>query len=435
MTLPADGPTRSSALVAWARREGWPLAGVDPEGDLEDLEPLRDVVGDAQVVGLGESVHAISDFYRLKHRVLRFLVERLGFCVFALESGFAEGLVVDRWVQGGPGELDDVLRGGFTYNMGCCEEFAAQLAWMRDWNRAGREPRLRYRGTDVPGWLGSPRRALDEVVDYLREVDPHLAVQVQESVVATIVRVEGRYAPDAIARYRASTGRDRDRLTAALADLVAAMERGRPAWSALTGHDRFEVALRCAVNAAQFDAYVRHASNEGGGPPMQARDAAMAANIRWMLESVDRGQRIVVGAHNGHVQTAPLLLPGHGAASSTAGMYLRAALGDGYRAIGTTFTRLDEESAETVTEGAALPDAAPAGTMDAVLAEVGAPLLLVDLRAVGRDRAAAAELAEIRTMRLQGEVAELPVGEAFDALVHVDAIHAMRPRAVARDDA
>ncbi|HEX9889341.1 MAG TPA: erythromycin esterase family protein [Nitriliruptorales bacterium] len=414
-------------LTAWCRRAGQPLDRVDPDGGLGDLEPLVEVIGDARVVGLGESAHAMGEFYRLKHRLLRFLVERMGFSTFALESGFAEGLVVDRWVQGGAGDLDDVIRRGFTYNMGSSEEFAAQLTWMREHNLAGRSPRLRYRGTDLPGWLGSARPALDEVVGYLQDVDAPTADRVLARATPLVGRVAGRYQPDAVDRYAVLTGEERDGLTAALADLVATMERRRPDWIATTGTERFELALRCAVNAAQLDAHLRHAVAAGASTAvMEGRDVAMAANIRWMLDTVDRGERVVFGAHNGHVQAVPFLVAGQSVPSTSAGTYLRAALGQDYRPIGTTFASLD---------GGVETQAASAGTIDAVLAAVGVPLLLVDLRTIGNAPAAAEALGRIRRMRLQGGQVELTVGTAFDALVHVHELHGMHPRALARTDA
>ncbi|MFD7689892.1 hypothetical protein [Streptomyces sp. NPDC059781] len=39
------------------------------------MDVLGRMVGDAGVVGLGEATHGSRDFFRMKHRVLRHLVE------------------------------------------------------------------------------------------------------------------------------------------------------------------------------------------------------------------------------------------------------------------------------------------------------------------------------------------------------------------------
>ncbi|HEX8281588.1 MAG TPA: hypothetical protein VF551_09430 [Chthoniobacterales bacterium] len=65
----------------------WPLAGHDPNlGSTADLEPLRTLIGDSTVVAFGESYHTSGGFYRMKHRVFRYLVEKMGFRAFAIES-------------------------------------------------------------------------------------------------------------------------------------------------------------------------------------------------------------------------------------------------------------------------------------------------------------------------------------------------------------
>ncbi|MGH3926464.1 MAG: erythromycin esterase family protein, partial [Pseudonocardiaceae bacterium] len=52
-----------------------PLRTLDPaDPDISDLAVLRELVGDARVVCLGESAHGVSEYYQLKDRVLRFLV-------------------------------------------------------------------------------------------------------------------------------------------------------------------------------------------------------------------------------------------------------------------------------------------------------------------------------------------------------------------------
>jgi hypothetical protein len=104
------------------------LAGTDPTGPLDDLEPLADLVGDARVVAVGESAHFLREYTRLRHRVLRFLVERCGFTAFGLESGFSEGRAVDAWVGGGPGELAAIAPTGITNRRATAPSCASSCA-------------------------------------------------------------------------------------------------------------------------------------------------------------------------------------------------------------------------------------------------------------------------------------------------------------------
>jgi erythromycin esterase-like protein len=75
----------AAAVTGWIGQHALPLATIDPAAPLTELAPLRQLVGDAQVVGLGESTHGAGALFALKHRIVRLLVEELGFGCVALE--------------------------------------------------------------------------------------------------------------------------------------------------------------------------------------------------------------------------------------------------------------------------------------------------------------------------------------------------------------
>ena len=77
-----------------------PWSTVDPTADLADLEPLLRVWQSVRVVALGEATHGTSEFFRMKHRLIRFLVTRMGFSHLALEVSPEVGETLDAYVQG-----------------------------------------------------------------------------------------------------------------------------------------------------------------------------------------------------------------------------------------------------------------------------------------------------------------------------------------------
>src|SRR5262245_16373273 len=112
--MPASGRsrsrtrTRSRTMVAvvpevrdWIGEHAVPLKGVEAGIGYEDLAPLRELIGNARVVGLGEATHGTREFFQLKHRLFEFLVSELGFTLFLIEAGFGESLAVNRYVLTG----------------------------------------------------------------------------------------------------------------------------------------------------------------------------------------------------------------------------------------------------------------------------------------------------------------------------------------------
>ena len=90
-------------VTVWVERRAVEVS-LDITASNDDLAPLRDVVRNATVVGLGESTHGSHEQCHLKHRIVRFLVERIGFRTVAFEDDFASGVVIDHYLVTGDGD-------------------------------------------------------------------------------------------------------------------------------------------------------------------------------------------------------------------------------------------------------------------------------------------------------------------------------------------
>ena len=64
-----------------------------------DLAPLLERIGDARVVLLGEATHGTSEFYRMRERISRELIERKGFDFIAIEGDWPDAARIDRYVR------------------------------------------------------------------------------------------------------------------------------------------------------------------------------------------------------------------------------------------------------------------------------------------------------------------------------------------------
>src|SRR4029453_2527519 len=85
-------------VVRWIRGHARPLTTLDPRAPLTDLRPLRNMVRHATVVGLGGSTRGAHELFAITHRILRFMVEQLGFRSLALEEDWTKGIQIDEYV-------------------------------------------------------------------------------------------------------------------------------------------------------------------------------------------------------------------------------------------------------------------------------------------------------------------------------------------------
>lgn len=412
-------------IAQWLRDNAHTLH-TDPH-DVSDLEPLRDIVGDARVVAIGESTHRVHELYQIRHRLTRFLVTELGFTAFVMESGFPEGLRVNDWVRGGPGDLDELLHHGITYHMGKCAEMRDHLTWMR-----ARE--VRFYGMDIPDSSASARPAVEACLAFLADADPDYAAAVRASLLGLFDYLPTdrgglAWAAPALHAYLALDARVRNELTARIGDLAERMQAQRVVYTARTNPARFAPAFRCAVTARHTDAFLQAmaAAKNRTYAGANLRDAAMAETVEWILEREDR---VVVAAANGHVQRWPFTIPMLTNGMTTLGEHLAATLGERMVVIGSAV------GGGTFFLHRPIPGGPPGHTevftedlttldphsLDALLATAGIPHYLLDLRAVPAtgpvaDRFAAAT----STMTGMQPTPVNPVA-AFDAVVYVDKV-------------
>ncbi|HEX5759531.1 MAG TPA: erythromycin esterase family protein, partial [Thermoanaerobaculia bacterium] len=166
---PAPAP---QAVVDWIRAQAIPLLTPRAGHGFADLAPLRDVVGGARVVALGEATHGTREFFQVKHRLLEYLVSELGFSVFAIEASWPESEAVDEYVRTGRGDPAKALAGLYVWPWNT-EEVLDLIRWMRQWNAVPGRRQVRFYGFDVRAAAVSAER----LAARLRRIDPPLAAE------------------------------------------------------------------------------------------------------------------------------------------------------------------------------------------------------------------------------------------------------------------
>lgn len=414
LETPAD-PSGRQRFVKWAQTHAFPLQNSEvPRGD-SDLQPLKSSIGGARVVALGEPAHGIHETLALRNRLFRFLVEHGGFNVIALEAGLAESHRIADFVAGGPGSAEQVA-GDLTLGDPAVDDVEL-LRWMREYNASPGHPRkVKLYGMDMqliglPGATTPSHAALDQALAYLDRVDPAPARQTRAILAPYLDRLS-------VAKYASLSSLEHDGLSAALDDLIALFERQRPAFITVDSKAAYDWAYRNALVARQTDRLVRVQPPETPGkiPPeawrtMNARDAAMAENVTWILEREGPQARVLVYAHNAHVKNAVTeggVWSAFARPPNATGQYLRLALGHDLMIIGTSF---------------APAAAAPLDGLDLALSEVGVPRFFLDLRTTPRDPLVTAWLTARRPMQAnQVTFMTLSPSTAFDALLFIDGV-------------
>ncbi len=176
----------SEPFVSWARQNAIPVATTEPGQGFDDLQPFKEMVGSARVVGLGESIHAAHEFFEVRHRLLEFLVEEMGFTAFTMEGApFAEAVQIDEYMLGLREEPDSWQGDWFSGVFGAERELQELVRWMRRYNDDPTHDRkLHFYGIEGGGGgqFVSPLTPIEGVWRYLEKVDPDYAVTSRQTL-------------------------------------------------------------------------------------------------------------------------------------------------------------------------------------------------------------------------------------------------------------
>src|SRR5665647_582607 len=257
-----------------------------------DLEPLLNRIGDARVVLLGEATHGTSEFYRMRERISRELIERKGFTFIAIEGDWPDAARIDHYVRHAeypPSEWTAFAR--FPVWMWRNREVLNFVNWLRERN-ADVEPdnRVAFHGLDLYSLYNSIR----SVLSYLDDIDPQTAKVARQ-------------------RYGCLTPWQADPATYGHATLTGAYEtcenevvsmlmelmQKRKAYAEHDG-ERFLDAVQNARLVANAEHYYR-TMYYGSRSSWNLRDSHMFETLKTLLDFHGPHSKGIVWAHNSHV--------------------------------------------------------------------------------------------------------------------------------------
>ena len=404
-------PALRDAIVAELRARAIPFKTVMAGAGFDDLAALDRIVGDARIVALGEASHGTAEFFRLKHRLFEYLVEKKGFTVFAFEANWPVVEIADRYIKTGDGSAAAALK-EIGFWVWATEEVRDLIEWMRAYNAVpGRGKLLSFTGFDMQ----APGPAAKCVVDAFNRLGAPEAENIKRLYDGTddmYLRMD----PLSLDPSKALPDAEKARLRANVAEALKLVEQNREALLRTMTPAEYTRVRQCAAVVVQGSL-----PRAVKGPDMfNARDEAMAANVKWLAEEAYPGEKVALWAHNGHIagmSFAPGLV-------KVMGEHLRQTFGDQMRVLGFTFDRGDVRAVRKKVP------TAKAGSVEDVLLAVGLPRFVLDLRGVSPASKLGSWLDAPQFLRLVEAVYDpdnpatayttVILPKAFDALIYIE---------------
>lgn len=287
----------------WLKNHLHPISHTRANDSSEDLSFLKNLVGSREIVGLGEATHGTSEFFQLKHRILKYLVENMGFRTFAIEAYEPYCEAVNDYVINGKGKLNNVVVGmGFwTWST---KEVADMVQWMHDYNLGKADSlKIHFYGFDMQSSDASARL----VLQYSKNNGITLSGKVNNDLKALehrswkIERTLAREIKPDIDSFEAS----------------------------LTKYSKPDTSYAHYLhNVELLRQFLERMSNPKEPNYRDVRDKYMAENIKWIHNQPDN-QKMVLWAHNYHISKDEK--------NTSMGYHLKEIFGDEYYNIGFCF--------------------------------------------------------------------------------------------------
>ncbi|GAB4027440.1 erythromycin esterase family protein [Spirosoma koreense] len=404
--------TSQLAVVRALNQVALPIQDADPTRSFTDLAPLDSVLANAQLIGLGEGSHGTHEFFQMKDRLFRYIVQRHGGRALGFEASFGLCVTVNRFIHGEStafGWATDAAR-SLRLLPWQVTEVSDLLQWMKDYNKGKTaDQQLSFYGFDCQ----SADDNFPLIRDFLTTVDPASVGQLDS--LASLYSLSGG------SSSRAAWGQYSQRLPP-LYNLFVSHETQ---WMAAGGQRAYQLARHAVRVLIQNQDVI--SSNQATCLSYSKRDQYMAENIQWLSQTLG-STKLGLWAHSGHVANLASVC-----GSASMGYLLKQQLGNKYLIVGTsfssgTFTAIDESQANRPLSSLSIQAESIKSTSNYLLGKVQYPNFMLNLTQSPADSSLRSWLqtaqpflliaANYDNRNLQQVLYTYPLRGSFDVLIH-----------------
>jgi erythromycin esterase len=388
------------------KRHAVPFRTAEFDSNRDDISALKDMIGTARIVALGEATHGTHEFFSMKHRIVDLLVSDMGFNTFAIEASWQESRRIDEYIHSGEGDLDKFL-GDLHFWTWNTDEVYDMIRWMRRHNESHDDIRaVSFHGIDIQ----HPLSSIDVVLRYLARLDTaahdaasqrYALFRSHLSTISTITRDRAalNYAQLlALQNYSRLSGAIKRQCRQSIISVFDDLSYHRSLYESRSSRQEFAQVLQSArmviLGEALYSAFPVITGRQwldlarvavarlirtrmGTRDDVANRDAGMAETVSWIVNQMGPSTKAIIWAHNGHVM----------ARAGSMGGYLRRRYGSdvviiGFtcyrgRFIARTLGRSPNEAGPPVVHEVDVP---PNDSYEAAFHAIGMPRFMVDMR-------------------------------------------------------
>ena len=351
------------------------LNSVEIYSDYGDLNYLKEHTKHAKIIALGEVTHGSSEIFKIKSKIIRYLVENEGFDIFAIEADMPMAYKLNGYILGGVGDPKKLLAEMIFWTWDT-QEMLNLVIWMKKYNDQ-HSKKITFTGFDMQYYQGAllEIKRLYEKYNIRGEQDSlnTLEANLEKFEEARMYKITP-YSPEERNYFKIEFSYLRKFGYENIKDPKD------KAWF-----------LQCVRIIEQSATFTQEVNNE------DYRDRCMAENLLWILNHSKMTSKVIVWAHNGHIQKTDTVM----------GHYMSRKLKQKYLAIGFALNRGKYTARHWKTHKLSAYNLKPSypGTYEYYFHLVREPLFLLDFKRLN--------FKDLRNRWLKKKLAFRQVGAVF----------------------
>lgn len=307
-----NAKAQNNDVVSWINTNAIIIEDAKPDTQLTAFsQNVPQKFKDARVFGFGEASHHGKEFFDLKAKFFKYLVEHQGVRVFIMEESYQAEHGINDWITGGSGDKASVLK-NFGHYLWQTNEVFELLEWMRNYNQGkARKDQLRFYGVD--NQMGY------DINKMLRSYIQKQYIKIDESMLAAADSCSAAQFGKVVVKEWGK------KMLPKLQQIKQVLEQNKQDLIAADVHG-YNNMMRGIERLEQYTVYISWPANG-------VRDNAMYQNVLKILDVEGTESKAFIWAHNEHINKQDFARTG----VESMGSSLKKHFKDGYYATGFDF--------------------------------------------------------------------------------------------------
>ncbi|MGO3183871.1 MAG: erythromycin esterase family protein [Aequorivita sp.] len=271
---------QNDKVVSWINDNAIKIEDANPDTKLSIFnDNIPHKFAEAKIFGFGEASHHGKEFFDIKAKFFKYLVETHNVKVFIIEDSYPSEAGINEWISGGEGNVETIAE-NFSIAPWYCKEVVNLLKWMRNYNLTKtKDQQIRYYGMDIQNVENINQEIRDLVKNHNIPVSEELLLIVDKCAEKNIEYNESTdWADIQIPKLNEIEG--------ILLDFRKGIKD--------KNIDDFNSAIRALNYLKKYTYYVQNNY-------FQDRDLKMYENVKWIIENKSKNGKAFIWAHNEHI--------------------------------------------------------------------------------------------------------------------------------------